>query len=169
MPVLDPQRLFAFWGPQESMDPAGSAKLLPVKLARLLVLLLVCVLLPFRGAVGATAHCAEQRPADGLVAMVAPASHGGHESAHPWVEDAVSGDAAESHADSDHPCHGGADQGAHGDRCHLCASSCHAAAMLNAWPAATPVMPVVSVVFPTLLARAPHFQSDGQDRPPRAL
>jgi hypothetical protein len=41
--------------------------------------------------------------------------------------------------------------------------------MVMELPSAPDAMPVASVVFPALNAPAPDFQSEGQDRPPRAI
>lgn len=130
-----------------------------MRLFRILVLLLVCVLLPFRGAVAATMLCAEPGQTSEFTAAVGHAHHGMH------------GDDVAAHVDQGHADKGvtAADDGAKSDSCHICASGCHAAAMVTELPSAPDAMPVASIVFPALSAPAPDFQSEGQDRPPRAI
>lgn len=130
---------------------------------RVLVLLLFCVLLPIRGAVAATMLCAEPGQASEVAVAVGHAHHGMHGDDH--------ADDVAAHADQGHADKGvtAADDGTKSDSCHICASGCHAAAMVTELPSAPAAMPVVSVVFPALNAPAPDFQSDGQDRPPRAI
>ena len=130
-----------------------------MRLFRIFVLLLVCVLLPFRGAVAATMLCAEPGQTNEVAAEVGHAHHGMH------------GDDVDDHADQRHADKGvpTVDYGAKSDSCHICASGCHAAAMVMELPSAPDAMPVASVVFPALNAPAPDFQSEGQDRPPRAI
>lgn len=129
-----------------------------MRLFRIFVLLLVCVLLPFRGAVAATMLCAEPGQTNEVAAAVGHAHHGMQGDDH--VNDVV------SHADKGAV---GSDDGAKNDSCHICASGCHAAAMVTELPSAPDAMPVASVVFPALNEPAPDFQSEGQDRPPRAI
>lgn len=129
-----------------------------MRLFRILVLLLVCVLLPFRGAVAATMLCAEPGQTNEVAAAVGHAHHGTQGNDH--------ADDVEAHADKGVTA---ADDGAKSDSCHICASGCNAAAMVTELPSAPDAMPVASVVFPALNAPAPDFQSEGQDRPPRAI
>lgn len=134
-----------------------------MKTFRLFVLLLVCVLLPFRGAVAATMLCSEPSQASEFTTAVGHAHHGLSGNNH--------ADGVAAHADAGHAAEVGAeaDDGAKSDSCHICASGCHAAAMVTELPSAPGAMPVASVVFPALNAPAPDFQSGGQDRPPRAI
>lgn len=134
-----------------------------MRLFRILVLLLVCVLLPFRGAVAATMLCAEPGQTSEFTAAVSHAHHGMHGDDH---ADGVAAQVDQGHDDNGVTT---ADDGAKSDSCHICASGCHAAAMVTELPSAPGAMPVASVVFPALSAPAPDFQSEGQDRPPRAI
>lgn len=142
-----------------------------MKSLRVLVLLLFCVLLPLRGAVGAVMVCAEPGQMRGHAAGHAHpgAQAGGHAHA----------DAASAHAHTDahadHADHALSDQGTaesedggRADSCHLCASGCHAAALVTALPSTPGALPVAAAVFPALHVPVPDFESEGQDRPPRA-
>lgn len=136
-----------------------------MKTLRVVVLLLVCALLPFRGALAATLLCAEPGQSGEVTAAEGHAHHGvvpgdAHD------VDPAGAHAAHGHAHVDAPS---AEDSAQGDGCHICASGCHATAMV-AEPSTTPAaMPVASIEFPAVNAPAPDFQSEGQDRPPRAI
>lgn len=145
-----------------------------MKALRLFVLLLLAVLLPLRGAVAATMVCAEPGEANQTVMAVGAAHHDMH-SGHPHGSDHdVSSDAQATHGD--HAVHPPSVADSHddgawaaSDTCHICASGCHAAALATTAPVvAGPVM-TAKVVFPTISAPAPAFQSDGQERPPRSI
>ena len=135
-----------------------------MKTLRALVLLLVCVLLPFRGAVAATLLCAEAGPSSEFSSPVAHHVHAGLQGeSHPHHEAAHAAQGpAQTHAS-------GADDGAQSDSCLVCASACHAAGFITESPSTPGAMPVAAVVFPALQVPAPDFPSEGQDRPPRAL
>jgi len=136
-----------------------------VKTLRILVLLLVCVLLPFRGAVAATMLCEEPGQTSEFTTVVGHTHHGMHGHEH---VDGSAAHAGQDHTDTDTDSTG-SDDGAKVDCCNICASGCHAAAMVTALPSTPGAMPVASVAFPALCVPAPDFQSAGPDRPPRAI
>ncbi len=119
------------------------------------------MLLPFRGAVAATMLCAEPGETGQLIATVAHAHHGVPSEPETYLSPLHGHDQADKGSI-------GSEDGPKGDSCLICASGCHAAAMVTDLPSAPAAMPVASVVFPSLHVPAPDFQSEGQDRPPRA-
>lgn len=116
-----------------------------MKHLRLVILVMLSILLPIRGAMAATMPCP-----DGEHRM-----HADHSSAHHHAGEAapdVDGTSA------DHPA-----------ACHFCASGCCMASIVGTVPSLGEPRLTSSVVFPALTARIPAFQSDGQERPPRTL
>lgn len=144
-----------------------------VKSIRALVLLLVALLLPIRGAVAATMVCPEM---GGTGQRLAATAHA-HQTLHLGGADAVvdhhHGDAQ---ARAGHQTHGAPDpaatdapDGAVSDTCHICASGCGVAALLTAFPSPWVATLVARALFPSVSLPALDFQLDGQDRPPRTL
>lgn len=145
-----------------------------VKTIRFLVLLLVVLLLPFRGVVAATMVCTNA--AAGSVGVVH--AHQGM----PHHDGSVPGANGPGHppaeADAGHAGHDGHD-GAEGDSssggesggetCSVCASGCHAAAVVTELPALWAPPITASVVFPALCVPVPDFHSEGPERPPRTV
>ena len=160
----------------------GRTRLAPVmKMLRVCLLLMLVVLLPWRGAVAAAMLCP---PA------TMPASHGAHGHHDASAAPAVDGPAsvqAEHHAHKEHHDHtphmadeaGGALHAHQGHdtppppaadgKCQLCAATC----ALSTLPAPAPGLPqppaVAASAFPPLVAPAPDFLSGGQERPPRSI
>lgn len=144
-----------------------------MKLIRVLVLLLVALLLPIRGAVAATMVCAEMGGMGQRLASTAHAHQALHLDGADSVVDHHHGD-AQAHAD--HHAHGApehaatdAPDGSASDTCHICASGCGVAALLTAFPSPWVATPVARTLFPSLSVPALDFQLDGQDRPPRSF
>ena len=136
---------------------------MPVKMLRVCFLLLLVVLLPWRGAVAAAMLCP---PA------TAPVQHGAH----------IVADDAQAHEHHHHEGHDGlsdhqahashADHGAtdktQDSACNLCAATC-SVTTLPVHAAGVPAPAEVATTrFPPLAAPAPDFLSSGQDRPPRS-
>lgn len=152
-----------------------------MKMLRVCLLLMLVVLLPWRGAVAAAMLC----PPPSM-----PASHDAHsEHSH---HDAPAATAVDGPADlqAEHHEHQGhhdhayliADEAsdtqqapdntpppAADGKCQLCAATC----ALSTLPAPAPGLPqppaVAASAFPPLVAPAPDFLSSGQERPPRSI
>ena len=143
-----------------------------MKNLRVVILVLLAVLLPIRGAMAAAMLC----PGDGSgpssavaveqvhVAMFAvpamPAEHGLHDEQatarhHP----------SDSHA-SDHDT--SASDG-HPTACQVCASGCCLTPLAFAPPSVQVEVLTTSAVYPALTLDIPDFASGGQDRPPRTI
>ncbi len=133
-----------------------------MKLLRIIILVLLAMLLPIRGAVAATMLCSDGE-VPGTPAVVAgyddhdmnadPQMHADHSTAHHHAsEEAPDADSSSV----DHPA-----------TCHSCASDCCMASMVGTVPSLGGPRLTSTVIFPALTARIPAFQSDGQERPPR--
>jgi hypothetical protein len=135
-----------------------------VKTFRILVVLLLALLLPLRGAVAATMLCATPGEASEVTAAQHEDEHGRHAGHHDPAmhadHQAMAADPAPSHHDG---------QGAHADACNLCTSGCHATPLATAPPQLAQPRLTARLVFPALCVPAPAFQSDGQERPPRSI
>lgn len=127
-----------------------------MKTVRLLLLVLLAVVLPLRGALADVACCAGE--ADALqLAMTA----GGHEHGAPDPH----GHAHVHHAPADTAS---ADDGsAPADGCHRCTASCSATPITTAVPVVAATLAVTEARFPALSAPPPSHPSDGLERPPR--
>ena len=126
------------------------------------------MLLPLRGAVGAVMVCAEPGQMTGHTA--GHAHFGAPVSDHAHADDASAHGPSDDHAHHAQPDQDAAesDDSAWADSCHLCASGCHAAALVTALPSTPGALPVAAAEFPALSVPVPDFESEGQDRPPRA-
>lgn len=131
-----------------------------MKMLRMCLMLMLVVLLPWRGAVAAAMLCPP-------VSM--PASHGAHGHHDASATPAVDGPAS---LQARHPDHQGQDNTpppAADGKCQLCAATC----ALSTLPAPAPGLPhppaVAASAFPPLVAPAPDFLSGGQERPPRSI
>jgi hypothetical protein len=135
-----------------------------VKSFRILVLLLLALLLPLRGALAATMLCSTPGESSQVNVVVLPdhgahAEHAGHEM-HGDGADHAGPDPGVSHHDG---------KGGHADKCNLCVNGCNATPLVAALPEVTQPLLAAKVVFPAVSAPAPAFQSDGQERPPRSI
>jgi hydroxyethylthiazole kinase-like sugar kinase family protein len=131
-----------------------------VKHLRIIILVMLSILLPIRGAVAATMLCPDGE-GTGTVAVAAGqddhamhADHQMHADHHHALEEAPGTDTTSA----DHPA-----------TCHFCASGCCMASMVGTVPSVAEPSLTTSVVFPALSTRIPAFQSDGQERPPRTI
>lgn len=142
-----------------------------VKTLRVVLLLLVAMLLPLRGAVAASMACG---PAGGHAAVqsasmhhgAAHASHGAH--GHHGSADAAASHAGHPHAE--HLLHDApGDDGQAAERCLLCAA-CGSAQPMPASVLAVPTPPPqIAAAFPAPSTPPLSFLSDGQERPPRSI
>lgn len=144
-----------------------------MKAARYLLLVLLTLVLPLRGALANIACCSGDLAGwDGVMAQ-----------AHDRMDHAVAHDMGGGHHDHhDHPgnpeqpsahAHDGHDAGPDGqsaasDKCHACTASCSAASVLGSMPVLPMPAASADVVFPALLAPPPNHASEGQERPPRS-
>jgi len=128
-----------------------------VKRFRILILVLMAILLPIRGAVAATMLCPEGEGTDTVVTVVV---HGHHEmhSDHAASHHHATGDVTDGSSSVKHPT-----------TCQFCASGGCMASIVGTVPSLEQPGPTSSVSFPALTAPVPAFQSDGQDRPPRTI
>lgn len=114
-----------------------------MKTVRVVFLVLLALLLPIRGAVAG--------------AMLCPQGSGSSSVTH-----------QHDHAGSPHHDEQPGSAG-HANGCNVCANFCSMTPMLNTMPTLAHAMVASTVTFPKLVAAAPTFQSDGQDRPPRSI
>ncbi|MBK1714934.1 hypothetical protein [Rubrivivax gelatinosus] len=131
-----------------------------MKRLRILVLLVLAALLPFRGAVAEVLLCAGH-------AGQAAAAVDGHEAAaatHAGCEPAAMA------ADADD--HGAApDAGHHGAvvKCNTCTASCSMSPLLGTAPTVPAPLPLPQRHASLRDAPAPSHLTDGQERPPRSI
>ncbi|KQW37753.1 hypothetical protein [Rhizobacter sp. Root404] len=129
-----------------------------MKHLRIIILVLLSILLPVRGAVAATMLCPD---IEGTLTGAVSAEHDDHglhadrSLAHHHASE-VEPDADSSSAD--HPA-----------TCHFCASGCCMASILGTVPSLGEPGLTSLVTFPALTTRIPAFQSDGLERPPRPI
>jgi hypothetical protein len=159
--------------------------LVPVKTLRIWLLVLLCVLLPIRGAVAAV-MMSPAAPAAGAGESVVPTMSSDHHGELPGsapdvgapVVPATVADAPDETAphhdhhadpvDNASPADGGCHLASHGDKCTACCDICSLTPLLGTSPVVAVSMRLTSVSFPDLFAPAPSFLSDGQERPPRS-
>lgn len=136
-----------------------------MKVARILLLVLLALVLPFRGALANVAHCAGG-PGEFVRSVPAVHEHGGaahvHD-AHVHAQD-PGHDQAGAHGDADKT-----PAGAAADKCNLCSASCSATPFVSAAPVIAAPLQVADAAFPALLAPPASHPSDGQERPPRSI
>ncbi len=131
-----------------------------MKALRLILLVLLALLLPIRGALGAAMMCPEGGVSVSMTAT-APASGHHHHSADNET-------AALHHGQPSSSDHTHTDTTAHAGGCNNCASCCSVTPVLSALPAIQAPVDVEAVSFPPLLLPAPTFHCDAQERPPRS-
>ena len=132
---------------------------------RTLILVLLAVLLPIRGAVAAAMLCPGEAVTIGVVAV---AEHGHHDMhAGPYMD--AHHTAAHDHHSHGHPSNGSPSD-THQSACQFCAGGgCCVTPLAFAPPSvANPVL-ITSAAFPALTARVTVYYQDGQDRPPRTI
>jgi hypothetical protein len=137
-----------------------------VKNLRVVILVLLALLLPIRGAMAAAILCPGGGSGAGAVVAVEegdaamPAEHGldnAQATAHHHSSDADAFDHDTSVSDG------------HQTACQVCASGCCLTPLAFAPPSVQAWILTTSVVFPALLLAIPAFVSGGQDRPPRTI
>ena len=116
-----------------------------MKHLRIVLLVLLAVLVPVRGAMAAAMLCPSGAGAGTSNAVAVHHHHG---------SDAAAAEAQP--AASDHPT-----------TCHFCASGCCMATLPGAVPSVAEPGLTAAITFPAVSAPVAPFQSDGQDRPPR--
>lgn len=131
-----------------------------MKTVRILLLVLITLLLPFRGAVAAVEHCTEEVDGNRMELRL-------HEHPHAGQAAASCHSADPDHA-TDPPGPHDPAAGMAGE-CSSCAASCSSSPLVNAVPLLSPPLSFTALVFPALHAPAPSFLSDGQERPPRSV
>jgi hypothetical protein len=137
-----------------------------VKKLRVVILVLLALLLPIRGAVAAAMLC----PGDGSapssavaveqVHVAMPVEHGLDEeraTAHHHSSDGAASDHDASVSDG------------HPTACQLCASGCCLTPLAFAPPSVQARVLTTSAVSRALTLNIPDFESGGQDRPPRTI
>lgn len=131
-----------------------------MKVARFLLLVLLALVLPLRGALANIACCSGDLAGVDL-AITQVHDHGA--SAH---ADGAQ-DAHHAHAHDDDGAGAEANPCAP-DKCHACTAACSAAPIVSALPVLP--LPAASgdVVFPALLTPPPSHASERQERPPRS-
>jgi hypothetical protein len=133
-----------------------------MKTVRILLLLLLAVLLPVRGAVAA--------------AMLCPVAGTGSQTEVRMLDHAIGHHEVGSTGDVDHSMHhedGGWDghdgAASTSDKCDVCSAFCSVPPLVETLPAAFKVPDAAAATFPDFSARAPSFLSDGPERPPRSI
>ena len=134
---------------------------------RIWLLVLLAVLLPVRGAVAAAMLC-PPTGVDGQGAVVVATTVVDHH-----VMD-VADHAGHEHGDHQHAEHDSDAAGSSGHhdgfgKCNLCCDFCSMTPLLSTLPSVPTPPDLSSVSFADLLAPAPSFLSDGQERPPRSI
>lgn len=135
-----------------------------MKHLRIIILVMLSILLPIRGAVAATMLCPDGE-GTGTAAVV-----GGHDDHDMHADHQMHADhsSAHHHASEEAP-NADTTSANHPAACHFCASGCCMASIVGTVPSLAEPSLTTSVVFPALSARIPAFQSDGQERPPRTI
>jgi hypothetical protein len=137
-----------------------------VKHLRVVILVLLALLLPIRGAMAAAMLCLGDGsgPSSAVaveqVHVAMPAEHGLHN------------EQAKAHhhpSDGDASDHDTSASGGHPTACQVCASGCCLTPLAFAPPSVQARVLTTSVVSPALTLDIPAFESGGQDRPPRTI
>jgi hypothetical protein len=127
-----------------------------VKTVRILLLVLLAMLLPFRGALAEVAHCTGT-PNEQLQVGVTDHGH-----AHDADRDQADHERDHDHDNHDHSL-------SVADECNFCTASCSTTASLSAQPDLAAPMVLAAATFPALNAPPPSHISEGQERPPRSI
>jgi len=135
-----------------------------MKSFRFVVLVLLAMLLPFRGAVAAAAPCQDAGEAHrGVAERALMNPHDRHVQGHASMH-------AQHAADHGSGIH--ADGGLHGQptpKCPVCVGGCNATPLAEAVPGVSAPRLVAELVFPPFVAPEPAFHSEGPERPPRTI
>ena len=134
-----------------------------MKAARFLLLVLLAVLLPLRGALADVAHCATgsaTTAADVSAPLAPPGPHGdAHATGHHHAIEASQAPAGHLQAGEAHAA----------DNCNLCTVSCSTTPFASAAPSLTAPASIAAGPYPALIAPPPSHSSEGQERPPRSV
>ena len=130
-----------------------------MKRFRILILVLMAILLPIRGAVAATMLCPG---GEGSGRAAVAGAHGHHDMHSDHA-------ASHHHATGDGDVTDGSSSLKHPTTCQFCASGGCMASIVGTVLSLGQPGPTSPVSFPALTAPVPAFQSDGQDRPPRTI
>jgi len=135
-----------------------------LKYLRTLILVLLAVLLPIRGAVAAAMLCPDGVGTAAAAALSEHAhhDHDGHGDAGTHAHHAAQGAAGGEKQDD-------SSSGSQPNTCHFCASGCCVTPLAFAPPTIAEPLLTASITFPALQAPVPAFHSGGQDRPPRTI
>ena len=175
-----------------SLEPTArsgaSVSLSAVTLIRLWLLLLLAVLLPFRGALAAAMPCMSAGGGGhGMAQMMGAHAQPGNGHGHGHDHGDYQG-RHQGHAQAHGPVHGG---GAHAqgveashptahdpasahhdpsapDKCSACSACCASPSLPSAPMGIDEPAVLAAVSFPAFSAPEPSFQSDGPERPPRS-
>ena len=137
-----------------------------MKNLRVVILVLLALLLPIRGALATAMLCQgggsgpSSAAAVEQVHVAMPAEHGLHAAqatAHPHPSDGDASDGDTSVSDG------------HPTACQVCASGCCLTPLAFAPPSVQARVPTTSAFCPALSLAIPAFESGGQDRPPRTI
>jgi hypothetical protein len=134
-----------------------------VKYLRTLILVLLTVLLPIRGAVAAAMLCPGEASTMGAAATAGHGDHDMHADLDMEVHHAATHDHSHGAASDESP------SGGHATACQFCAGGCCVTPLAFAPPAVESPRLAASAAFPALTARVTAFYPDGQDRPPRTI
>lgn len=137
-----------------------------VKTVRLLLLVLLALVLPLRGALANVTWCMDRAHGAGHAVSTAHehgSAHGddghAHGGEHAHADHLLSASSGGSGDATDDPC------AEHGS---VCAASCAAPPIMSAPPVVLAPMAAAATPFPALTAPPPSHPSEGQERPPRA-
>ena len=128
------------------------------------LVVLLAVLLPMRGAMGASMLCA---PVDGFAD--APVMGATHHEALPGHHGHAIADGHSAHDRLQHEHGKPATDHADHKKCNLCSSTCSSPPLSSATAKVDEPRALTAVSYPDLSAPAATFQSDGQERPPRTI
>lgn len=145
------------------MEPSTPDNRVSVKTLRILLLIWLSMLLPVRGAVGAAVMCHQGSPmASGAAATAhAPGHH--HE-----AQDEPGASHHHGHTSPGDHAHKASASTPHASGCNAVTSCCSMTPMLGTLPAIQTPVDATPVRFAPLLAPAPKFQCEAQERPPRS-
>ena len=137
-----------------------------MKNLRVVIVVLLALLLPIRGAMAAAMLCpGEGSGANAVVAIevgdvAMPPEHGLHNEQATAHHHSSDGDASD---------HDTSVSDGHPTACQVCASGCCLTPLAFAPPSVQATVLTTSVAFPALSLAIPDFESGGQDRPPRTI
>lgn len=135
-----------------------------MKHLRILILVLMSILLPIRGAVAATMLCPQGEAARTAAVIAGQGHHGMHADPEMHADHSMAHHHAVAEASSDD-----SSSADHATTCHFCASGCCMASIVGTGPSLGEPSLTSPIIFAALTARIPAFESDGQDRPPRTI